>query len=84
MIKIPAGEWTGSSPRIRGECQVKVLDDVRLGIIPANTGRINRYDHDCKEPQDHPREYGENKVSCRAAPLVEGSSPRIRGEYAEK
>ena len=70
----------GSSPRIRGECDGFTQDFRTAGIIPANTGRIQRpgYQGLCKT--DHPREYGENRIVGAVGLLVWGSSPRIRGE----
>ena len=71
---------TGSSPRIRGEFIVHDGDSPYIGIIPANTGRMQQSLNTAVTNPDHPREYGENKqrwVSCQTIP---GSSPRIRGE----
>ena len=71
----------GSSPRIRGEYAVVVQSPVRVGIIPANTGRIHRIGHPTIRGGDHPREYGENNAISFDAAGPMGSSPRIRGEW---
>ena len=71
---------TGSSPRIRGECSRQVRWLARLGIIPANTGRIDPYRGGGRGAGDHPREYGENFSDPKTPVNVSGSSPRIRGE----
>ena len=74
----------GSSPRIRGEFH-PVFDGLRGGrIIPANTGRIAGGGCRRSGRWDHPREYGENGDVERGIQAVEGSSPRIRGEYASE
>ena len=70
----------GSSPRIRGECDGYLEESNPLGIIPANTGRINADDKGFLSQRDHPREYGENGHRCRFRFGHQGSSPRIRGE----
>ena len=70
----------GSSPRIRGEYAVVVQSPVRVGIIPANTGRILPLRGASILLRDHPREYGENDCSGLWSGITQGSSPRIRGE----
>ena len=85
----------GSSPRIRGKSVAYPLPrpltgiipamkigEVEMGprIIPANTGKIcGAEEHSCGR-WDHPREYGENRVSAMPILLILGSSPRIRGK----
>ena len=71
----------GSSPRIRGKCDGHVFGHDHHGIIPANTGKIDKSKAPNDDVRDHPREYGEN--SSRASMYVrhQGSSPRIRGKY---
>ena len=71
---------TGSSPRIRGECDVIIAFHPVAGIIPANTGRISRNTNEAGNSRDHPREYGENLVFLLRRLRAMGSSPRIRGE----
>ena len=70
----------GSSPRIRGEFVFKGCETTRGRIIPANTGRMAPTLCLCCSTTDHPREYGENAGCIGIAKLLEGSSPRIRGE----
>ena len=70
----------GSSPRIRGECTVKIEVKDHVGIIPANTGRIAPTYSPMVSTRDHPREYGENSPPTLQARRTQGSSPRIRGE----
>ena len=70
----------GSSPRIRGKCLVRSVCCLRLGIIPANTGKIQCSKSSLPSMTDHPREYGENLSRVRRKPYPGGSSPRIRGK----
>ena len=71
----------GSSPRIRGECLESPPVEAIIGIIPANTGRMNNLIPPSINQRDHPREYGENPPRLQPSSLWLGSSPRIRGEY---
>ena len=71
----------GSSPRIRGESAECNPPPTAAGIIPANTGRIPRFECASIQAPDHPREYGENKSSMARTTRLSGSSPRIRGEF---
>ena len=71
----------GSSPRIRGEFPISRLSTTVPGIIPANTGRMLWRPRWFGYIGDHPREYGENAVTCRFTMSMLGSSPRIRGEF---
>ncbi len=71
----------GSSPRIRGKCRHVEAGRLDVGIIPANTGKIQSHERKLKRKPDHPREYGENvRASTWIWPKT-GSSPRIRGKY---
>ena len=70
----------GSSPRIRGECLHRPQSTMMIRIIPANTGRIAPAPANCPAHRDHPREYGENNTYRPLRSMIEGSSPRIRGE----
>ena len=71
----------GSSPRIRGEFTTSTRIGFLKGIIPANTGRMQKEIGRGKYRWDHPREYGENRSGSRKNGAGAGSSPRIRGEY---
>ena len=55
-------------------------EDSSIGIIPANTGRIIHALTHVYHFTDHPREYGENDAGWTVDNVMEGSSPRIRGE----
>ena len=74
----------GSSPRIRGEFGGDAASEGGVGIIPANTGRMQLLDAESIDIQDHPREYGENRTSTFPPPTPTGSSPRIRGEWRSR
>ena len=71
----------GSSPRIRGEYLEELLIGRKIGIIPANTGRIFTRPVCLCWGRDHPREYGENGPEGWDRVSRAGSSPRIRGEF---
>ena len=71
----------GSSPRIRGECELHAVIFYPHRIIPANTGRIRSISARAAASWDHPREYGENMRSRQPNRQGAGSSPRIRGEF---
>ena len=72
--------FAGSSPRIRGEFFPKPGFIFRIGIIPANTGRMYAQAEADGLARDHPREYGENDGTSMEREDTLGSSPRIRGE----
>ena len=74
----------GSSPRIRGEYRFPGGEPEPAGIIPANTGRIEKGCPLGPDLQDHPREYGENPEGLALPILESGSSPRIRGESGQR
>ena len=71
----------GSSPRIRGKCESQQKDPGRVGIIPANTGKIPDRFSPRRQTPDHPREYGENWGLSLSLIPGSGSSPRIRGKW---
>ena len=72
---------SGSSPRIRGECDHWYQWRGVHRIIPANTGRMSRAELTRQVAGDHPREYGENFGGGGTQYHVDvGSSPRIRGK----
>ena len=50
------------------------------GIIPANTGKMQVRQCTARRIWDHPREYGENRLSRGSVVNGLGSSPRIRGK----
>ena len=51
----------------------------RLGIIPAYAGNTNDADSYSTARRDHPRVCGEHDHHLGVVPVVQGSSPRIRG-----
>ena len=73
-------DYTGPSPRIRGEYTLCELHTNQRRTIPANTGRISRSLRVAVTRWDHPREYGENQLICKRDGHRGGPSPRIRGE----
>ena len=81
-LRVDVDKSAGSSPRIRGESPTQAGAFRPKGIIPANTGRISESYRPRLHDADHPREYGENMEMTWLISLAEGSSPRIRGEFA--
>ena len=73
----------GSSPRIRGKWPRRLRKRRWGGIIPANTGKIDKVPCFLRDGRDHPREYGENCFPRFFGDGEAGSSPRIRGKYAK-
>ena len=72
---------SGPSPRIRGESLPVSSALIRVGTIPANTGRMSAIVALADSRRDHPREYGENNDEPLTTGKDTGPSPRIRGEY---
>ena len=69
----------GSSPRVRGSLN-RCLDIFRHpGIIPAGAGLTVCEAVEEGHAWDHPRGCGAHPPFSVQAPLVEGSSPRVRG-----
>ena len=71
----------GPSPRIRGEYHVGLVCPRSGRTIPANTGRMKTCPLRLSQLGDHPREYGENRLSRGGIVSGLGPSPRIRGEF---
>ena len=69
----------GSSPRVRGaeSNQHNVIHT--FGIIPARAGSSRQSDCRYRPAWDHPRACGEQEKRLCARPVIEGSSPRVRG-----
>ena len=78
------GPWRGSSPRVRGEVSSAAALAASAGIIPAGAGR--RRGEGPRRPVgwDHPRGCGEKSSSSLASVALGGSSPRVRGEAADR
>ena len=72
----------GPSPRIRGKYYARRTDQVQIGTIPANTGKIFSSHFLPLLAADHPREYGENFTRGVRYIWPFGPSPRIRGKYS--
>ena len=71
---------SGSSPRVRGKVGRGSLLFFPEGIIPAGAGK--RFARFCSRLAlaDHPRGCGEKFFAMGLEPLLEGSSPRVRGK----
>ena len=74
-----SGVWTGSSPRVRGTQQARRDGRRDRGIIPACAGNTLGETLTRGNPWDHPRVCGEHNACDLTAPLLAGSSPRVRG-----
>ena len=71
----------GSSPRMRGTRYRMVFATPVCGIIPAYAGNTRKRRSDSCTPWDHPRVCGEHSVLAGVLPMIEGSSPRMRGTH---
>ena len=73
------GDFSGSSPRVRGTqfLNGKTLQHIR--IIPACAGNTVPVEHRRSSRADHPRVCGEHTRALRTISLKCGSSPRVRG-----
>ena len=70
----------GSSPRVRGKPPVDVPAAGAERLIPARAGKTTFPATMSATVRAHPRACGENASSFRNAPIVRGSSPRVRGK----
>ena len=70
----------GSSPRVRGEVLERSYFHTVSGIIPAGAGRRLQPRAPVGARGDHPRGCGEKALIQSLHALIEGSSPRVRGE----
>ena len=69
----------GSSPHTRGALEVKGLEGVAVGIIPAYAGSTESCSLSVDSARDHPRIRGEHLLRLRISTLTSGSSPHTRG-----
>ena len=69
----------GSSPRVRGTRRRSSGPSVRVRIIPACAGNASIRIPVSPARSDHPRVCGERFSYQASAPLLDGSSPRVRG-----
>ena len=74
-----SGSGVGSSPRMRGAQPRDGSQRRARGIIPAYAGSTCRLLLVLWRSRDHPRVCGEHLMSHPPAPLMPGSSPRMRG-----
>ena len=77
------GRQQGSSPRVRGTLGASAEAVTLKGIIPACAGNINVVDIVAANERDHPRVCGEHITVYLPCPLDKGSSPRVRGTFAQ-
>ena len=78
----PAESWrvAGSSPRVRGKPQSRVIQFHANRLIPACAGKTSAAGFSSVAGAAHPRVCGENFYDAvRASPAL-GSSPRVRGK----
>ena len=73
------GWMPGSSPRLRGTRDQRVLVNGRVGIIPALAGNTCVVAACRPIRRDHPRACGEHFHTLLATLRTPGSSPRLRG-----
>ena len=69
----------GSSPRVRGTCGAGEECPPPLRFIPARAGNIHIPCSANRTIPVHPRACGEHSRWMVVAPLIPGSSPRVRG-----
>ena len=70
----------GSSPRMRGKHMKRLLYSFIPGLIPAHAGKTWPRRAPRLRREAHPRACGENVVFRPTAPVIRGSSPRMRGK----
>ena len=77
---IPAGQSTGTSPRMRGK-QIRLgFEDRSLGNIPAYAGKTCDRFYIISPIKEHPRVCGENHLMLSYLHFLLGTSPRMRGK----
>ena len=69
----------GSSPRMRGSHNPRLITLEKIGIIPAHAGLTISYERSLRLRRDHPRACGAHFAECASEQGVSGSSPRMRG-----
>ena len=74
---------TGSSPRVRGTPDIKLVLGEVGGIIPACAGNTNYKSYALRKAWDHPRVCGEHDLLNYVDARRLGSSPRVRGTLVE-
>ena len=76
------GGLRGSSPRVRGQRNVRMCVWTTVRIIPARAGPTERTLRRPQYDADHPRACGANTLLASAPVMAVGSSPRVRGQLA--
>ena len=69
----------GLSPRLRGNPPPGGGQSTPLRSIPALTGKPSPPSTDCRSGEVYPRAYGETGLDDKSGEVVEGLSPRLRG-----
>ena len=72
----------GSSPRVRGQRAGGPVRLAFLRLIPARAGPTHLYRTVCPSLSAHPRACGANTTLQAVWALVNGSSPRVRGQLS--
>ena len=72
-------EIIGSPPRVRGTDPPAPLAVRVTGITPACAGNSSTSGGGATTSTDHPRVCGEQSFATSAAPIIDGSPPRVRG-----
>ena len=75
----PPDVVSGSSPRMRGTQTMQIRIQPQGGIIPAYAGNTAPVLTMFMSSRDHPRVCGEHDHHLGVVPVVQGSSPRMRG-----
>ena len=78
----PTSAGNGSSPRVRGTFAPGVLRQYRRRFIPACAGNIYVLWATRNRRSVHPRVCGEHIWCCACRVPTHGSSPRVRGTFA--
>ena len=74
--------YEGSSPRMRGTLEHRVILFRETGIIPAYAGNTNALFSALVNVEDHPRVCGEHCQGLLVSSDDAGSSPRMRGTHS--
>ena len=74
---------TGSSPLTRGKRDLRRIQRVTVGLIPAHAGKTSFSRGSAAPSAAHPRSRGENRYASASARSPLGSSPLTRGKHHE-
>ena len=78
------GEPQGASPRARGNRAGHVGELTRAGCIPASAGESTPGSNSRARSRVHPRERGGIALVSRRAAIIDGASPRARGNLQRR